>query len=87
MKNEKIKLPEIVKYLTKEARKKLLNLPPGTRDVYLHGVCGVCKEKINASELQWCIDNNFLAVCLKHRAETQERIDKLWGHMAQLNLL
>lgn len=67
---------------------RLLNaMPVGQRAIYDMALCGVCHEKIDKYEIEWCIDQKFIPVCKGHRAEAQERVKKLWGYMDQMSLL
>lgn len=85
--NVTIEAPNIPKKLGVKYKKMLKIMPPGTQQVYCLALCGVCKQSLERSDLEWCLDNEFLPVCEKDRAEAQERVAKLWGHMGQLNLL
>lgn len=77
----------MIKNISIKHQKKLKALPAGTRQIYEFGVCANCKCQLLRDDIEWSIDNNFLPVCSTDREVTQERIDKLWGHLAQLNLL
>lgn len=79
--------PTLPSNISKKHRKLLLAMPYGTQQVYSTGKCANCYKEINRKDLEWSIENKFLPVCETDRKETQERIDKLWGHLAQMNLL
>lgn len=75
------------KNISRKHRKLYDALPAGTQQVYATGKCANCYIELVRKDLEWSIEHQFLPVCETDRKETQERLDKLWGHLAQIKLL